>query len=297
MTLLEMTQTILEKMDSDEVNSIEDTVESIAVAREIRDTYRYITDHSEDYQKEGYGQLEGIGDRDFFNQLKIPENFVRVDEVWFNYDLTGSIPSSSGYAGDHGRSIHGQCERHCPEYLPPKEFVEYLYRSCDHSACMVKAKGTQGPFFPINTNCDPRYFTTFDEDVLFFSSVDLTFRETLHASETAIVGMMSPEFKIEDSFTPDLHADEFSYFLNEAIDACFVHFKGVSNSKAQKRARDQKVMKQNNRERIRTRQFEDARPPYGRYSRGGPIQNPYGRRNTDTTGLQRFSVLRNNRRR
>jgi hypothetical protein len=39
MTLLEMTQDILSDMDSDEVNSINDSVESLQVAQIIKTTY------------------------------------------------------------------------------------------------------------------------------------------------------------------------------------------------------------------------------------------------------------------
>jgi len=247
MTLLDLVQTILEKMDSDEVNSINDTVESHGVALEVRDSFRHITANSEDYQKEGYAQLESLSNKDFPNQLRIPDNIVRIEDLWYK----------NGYG-----------QRVCPEYMDPRTFVERQFRVFGECPTEAAAYGTTGPCFPYGADADAEYYTTFDEQTVFFDRVDLRDQETIQGRSSGIRGVIAPEFKLEDTFVPPLMVDEFPLLLNEAIDACFVHFKGVSNSKAQLRARQQKVMKQNNRDRIRTTRPPQLGPPYGRFARG-----------------------------
>lgn len=255
--MLEMTQTVLEKMDSDEVNSISDTVESVAVAAEIRDTYRAIVSNSGDYQKTGYVQLEGLSDTKRFNQMKIPDNVVEILELWLEK------PDSC-------------LERITPVYQEPSQFVETLYQATDKPTKSVPPCGQEGPCFPVGTAEDPTCYTTFDGTTVFFNAVDTSCYDTLHSNMSAARAVLLPEFRMEDGFVPDLKVSDFSHFLQESIDACFVHFKGVSNSKAQARARNQKVSRQNNRNLVGNHNNKTVGPPYGRRSRGGSLSNLQG---------------------
>jgi len=254
-TLLEMTQTVLEKMDSDEVNSIFDTVESRAVAGEIRDSFRQITANSEDYQEERYVTLEVLAEAELFNQLRLPSQVLRLEDFWLIDEY--------------------KC-RVCPEWMEPKEFVDHIFNndsqnSHNDNTVYVPAAGTKSPCFPVRTDCKPCFYTSFDGQHIFLDSLDLRNRMSLAEADIGARVVSAIEFKMEDDFLIPLNADEIPFLLNEAIDASFVHFKGVSNSKAQRRAREQKVMKQNNRERIGRQTSTLPFPPYGRHARGRKV--------------------------
>lgn len=255
MSVLEIVQTVLEKMDSDEVNTIFETVESRGVATEVRDSFRHIVSNSEDYQTEGYIQLEGLADATFYNQLRLPDNVLNIHEFWMT--------------DQNNRRI-------VLEYLPPKEFVDMLFNN--EGARQVPAAGTIGPTFPVGNCRDPEYYTTFDEKHIFLDSVDLEVNDTVHAARTGARATIAAEFRLEDDFVPPLFADEFPLLLNEVIDASFINFKGVSNSKAQSRARQQKVMKQNNRDRIQTSEPKVRTPSYGRRTHSRAIRQSPGMR-------------------
>lgn len=84
-TLLDMVQGILSKMDSDEVNSISDTVESLQVANIIRDCY---FDLIEEYDLPAHGNiitLDPFASSSYPNRLRIPENTSSID--WINYAI------------------------------------------------------------------------------------------------------------------------------------------------------------------------------------------------------------------
>lgn len=234
-TVLEMTQTILEKMDSDEINSIFDTPESIAVAGEVRDTYWSWLAGLEDRQRKELIRLESLGDDQFFNQLKVPDNVVVAETV--------------RYKIDH--------EWHTIPYVDPKVFLENSYNRSSHYTEVRAGKGNRAASLRVGTNEDPSCYTTFDNDIFIFDSVNTNIENTLQESKSGCWASVFPEFRLEDTFVPELRVDEFPGFLNDAIAACFIHFKGVSNSKSEKRARDQMVRSQNNRKRGRNRNVAD----------------------------------------
>ena len=257
-TLFELVSAILEKMESDEVNSIFDTVESTSVAGEIRDTFRNMVANREEYKRDSFTVLENVADYDHFNQLRIPDNVVNIKQIW---------KTGCDSAGDYYRREL--------TYLNPRDFVERCYKLPSGCGAVTVAQiGVEnGPCFPVLVDREPEFYTTFDDKHLFFDAVDRTETDTLKSGDIAARATLYPEFKMEDNFVPPLAVEDFPYLLNDAMDACFINFKGVSNSKAQKRARDQQVWGQNNRDRVGPHTNGTAGPPYGRYSRGGQIRD------------------------
>ena len=61
-SLIELVQRILESMDSDEVDSITDTVESLAVANIVKECYYDIISNLDLPERKDIFQLDGSGD-------------------------------------------------------------------------------------------------------------------------------------------------------------------------------------------------------------------------------------------
>jgi len=99
MTLLEMVQSIMSDMDSDEVTSISDTVESAQIASTIRDVYyQLITDQTvpEFLQLRA---LETMNLTDFpsaINYFKIPDDVTIVK--WLQYNVQQSGDTTDAYS-------------------------------------------------------------------------------------------------------------------------------------------------------------------------------------------------------
>lgn len=249
-TLLQLVQDILEKMTSDEVNSIHDTPESIAVAGEVRDSYRAITAGISDYHRKDLLSLEGVSNSKYFNQLKVPERVIEIENLW--YDVC---------SGDSTIRV-------TPDFVTPEEFLERSNCLASSSSCDIKKVQTvngSGAGLFVKTTENPSFYTSFDNRHLFFNAVNLENESALSEKNSSIWAVVSPEFKLEDSFVPLLRVDEFTHLLEESLDACFIHFKGVSHSKAQKRARHQRVRAQNNRRRVSKSPKSRNSPPYGRH--------------------------------
>ena len=231
-TLLDMTQNILSAMDSDEVNSVGDTVESLQVAEVIRETYEYITVGIDIPGRSGIIQLDASGDTARPNSMVVPSGVESVEWVRYN----GSLVT----------------------YKPPLAFIEYVVGR--GSGDEVEVIG----MLNIYNDRDPMFFTSFDDDTLVFDAYNSEEGSTLMQSKTLCWGQRSLAFEMEDDFILVLPLDMFPRLLAEAKAACFVNFKQVSNTTEERRARNQKVVNMNSRFKAGTIKPQDRLPDYGR---------------------------------
>ena len=213
MTLLEMVQDILSDMDSDEVNSISDTQEATQIAQIVKSTFYNIIDGKDFPHFYEMFQLETVGTSKP-NYLKIPDNIENVS--WVKYNTKEKVADKNRYVKI--------------KYLTPEEFVNHVdQRDSTDSKIQVI---TEFSGVPLNIFKDrpPEYFTSFDEEYIVFDNYDL-------AIENHKRGV---SFTINDSFTPDLPVQMFSYLLNEAKSTAFLTLKQMANPKAEAQSVSQK---------------------------------------------------------
>lgn len=230
MTLLEMTQNILSAMNSDEVNSISDTVESLQVAEEIRTTYNELYSNRDIAEFQSLITLEHTGDPARPNTLQLPAGVSRLK--WIKYlDYRNNNPNYNFI-----------------EYLEPEEFIQRVVEpgpSNYRTYTEVPLLSTSPITFTIATDKCPDYYTVFDgEDTLLFDSFDVLYESHLTGSNSLAWGYLEPVFELSDTFVPVLDDHLFPHFLAEAKSACFINIKEVANSKEEQRARRQLVRSQ-----------------------------------------------------
>ena len=84
MTLLDIVQDIMSDMESDDVNSIDDTVESLEVAQIVKSTYFSLIDGKDWPHLYQLFQLTASGDTDFPTHMTLPERVS--DLTWVKYN-------------------------------------------------------------------------------------------------------------------------------------------------------------------------------------------------------------------
>jgi len=231
MTLLEMTQNILSAMNSDEVNSITDTVESQQVADEIKNTYLDLYTNRDIPSLEGVINLEWTGDTDRPHTLQVPSSFVRIK--WVKY-LNFRASSNPGYQ--------------LVTYLDPEEFIKRVVElgpSDFGTYTTVPLLDTGSVEYTIATDKAPDFYTIFNNDnVLVFDSFDAAEESHLTGSNSLAWGIGDLSFNLDDDFIPPIPSSLFPHLLSEAKSACFINIKEVANSKEEQRARRQLVRSQ-----------------------------------------------------
>lgn len=236
-TVLELVQNILSAMDSDEVNSIGDTIEALQVAEVIKETYEDITVGVDIPGLEGLLELEGLQDLTRPNVLRMADNTEKID--WLRY---------------RGSEV---------TYMAPEAFVQRqmsLYSGEEEYVILVDG-------IPVKNNEKPKFYTSFNDLELFFDGYDASIENTLHKSNTMGWGKKFLTFKLEDSFVPLLPANMFPRLLSEAKSVCFLNFKQVSNQKEEQRSRRQLIRLQNDLYRTGSISPFDRLPNYGRSPR------------------------------
>lgn len=233
-TLLEMVQNILSAMDSDEVNSISDTVEAMQVAEEVKTTYEDLVSTLKIPERRSLIQLESLGDTTRPNYLKIPDNVQYVHWLRYNEEPVA--------------------------YKPPEEFINYVLET----GGSVTVSDFGGVSYNIENDLDPRYWTSFDDEYMVFSSFNQANESTLQESNTLAYADLLDPFQLSDDYIPNIDANLFPLLLSEAKASCFVNLKQVSNADVERKARRQLVRVQNDRNRSTTGAASDRLPDYGR---------------------------------
>lgn len=238
-TLLEMTQKILSDMDSEDVNSISDSVEAQQIASVIEDTYFNIIAAREIPEHQQLLKITSASDSARPTYFTYPTNCKEIVKLFYNVD------TNSGY---NYREIY---------YLTPMEFLQKQPTTTTNATVVTTSDYT----LIIPNNKMPHYYTTFDDYTIIMDSFDNTVESTLQEVKTRAYGTVYPTFTISDSFVPDLDAVMFPLLLAEAKSTCFSLFKSGSDPKVEQAARRLKSYVQN--DQYRTKQ-ENKRNKYGR---------------------------------
>jgi len=250
-THLEMVQEILSALDSDEVNSISDTVESNQVSLLLRSVFYDCAVDLGLPEHETLFELNASGDIAKPTLMFAPSNVIRIDNIKYDIKETGDTYSNH-------RAV---------EYMVFDEFLRRQNNLVGQTADvgeMVVVQNSES--FPVmyRTNKMPQYFTTTNDNGYIFDSFDSAEDTTLQKSKTMCQGVVYPTYTLSDSFTPDISPQAFSYLINRAKVRAFAELKQTQNTEAAGESRRQKIILQK-KKRITPDEPEVMKAPrYGR---------------------------------
>lgn len=239
-TLLQIVQNILSDMDSEDVNSISDSIEAEQIASVVRDVYlnmvstRMIPEHQE------LMRLVSLSDSTKPTHFQVPDGVKRIDLIRYNVKTT---------SGNEFREI---------EYIEPLTFLTLNNEGDD--VIVVNDVNGSTPIL-IRNDKMPNFYTSFDDLHIVMDSYDSAVDQILAESKTQALGHKVPTFTISDNFTPDIDAVLFPYLIAEAKSTCFSLFKSGVDQKIEQAARRQKSYMQSDMYRVKK---ENKRPYYGR---------------------------------
>ena len=217
MTLLEMVQDIMSDMDSDEINSINDTVEALQVAQIIKTTYYNIIDGKDFPFLYELFRLNASTNNLKPTHMTLPEDIIDLKTI--KYNTRKSTDTKDKYVEI--------------KYKDPQDFL-YMLDQRDSSATEVTVvTDDSGISLNIYNDTCPKYFTSFNDETLVFDAYDKLVDTTLKSSKTQCHGKRSVTFTLLDTFTPDLPVQMFTYLLAESKSTAFVTLKQMANPKAE----------------------------------------------------------------
>ena len=224
LTLLDMTQDILSDMNSDVVNSISDTPDSLQVAQILKSTYYDHIGNKNWPHLRQLTALESSVDSTKPTHMKLP---VLIKEMeWVTYNRRKSSDTRDKF--EH------------IEFLYPDEFLHKtnLYHTDGDNVDQIT--DYSGVVFNIKNDESPKFFTSFDDDYLVFNSYDSGVDSILQSSKTQALVYKEPTWNMVDTLVPDLPSEAFPALLADAKSACFLRLKQMPDQKSEQQANRQK---------------------------------------------------------
>lgn len=219
-TLLEMVQDILNDLDSDSVNSINDTVESLQVAQIIHSAFDTLIDNRNWPHLRKTVQLDEAGIITKPNYLKIPSTWKEMEAFFY----------------DKHKSGDARIQFQDVKYKEPDSFLRYISQRDSTQPTITTVSDFSGVKLLIQNNIAPSYWTSFDDQYIVTDSYDSAVDDTLQKSKTQCIAYVSPVWVHTDDAIPDLPSEAFSALLEEAKSVAFLVLKQSNNPKAEQRA-------------------------------------------------------------
>lgn len=249
-TLLEMVQRILGAMDSDEVNTIADTTESLEVARIIKECYNEIASEIVLKDKENLFHLDASTDASKPTVMYLPANVDNISKLRYNI---GQDLNDSNF-----RTL---------EYLYPEDFLDYM-NGLDPDATWVDSQTVslsgQDFQFKFRNDQSPFYWTSTDDRTIVMDAFDLAYENTLTSSRTYAYGTISPVFRFEDTYIPEISPQQFALLMAAAKAQAFGELKQTENTAAQKKERRHRILAYKTNDRVDNRTALQKHRGYGR---------------------------------
>lgn len=202
-------------MDSDEVNSINDTFESSQVASIAKTVFRNMTSNRNWPHMKKAVQLVPFSDSNYPTHMKVDKSFTEI--VFINYDVAKVNETRKYY-----KSM---------TWLEPDDFLRRVNMwdtSSDNVDVIVDPSGGD---VAVRNDRAPQYYTSFDDDVIVFDAYDKEVDDTLQSSKTQCVAYLLPNFSVIDDHKPDLPEEAMAAYIAEIKSQSFLKLKQQASEK------------------------------------------------------------------
>ena len=202
LSLLDMTQNILSALDSDPVDSIDETVEAVQVAELVKEAYFELISQRDWPFLFQLAPLQALSDTNNPTKMKIPDTWNKIK--WIKYNKT-----------------------------------EVIYMDVETFNNMVSQRVVQAGVINSNgyvINQDPQYWTSYDDQYLIFDGYNSVVDSTLQASKSSAYGTQQASWTHMDSFIPSIPEKFFPTLLAEAKSQAFVNLKQQANAREERKA-------------------------------------------------------------
>ena len=229
--LLKITQMILSAMDSDEINDISDTAESLQVVDIIETVFN-----------ENASELLYPEHEDFFElaatSATTPTILTRptnvVDMSWFKYNNSLAATTNDNFVRVNWMEVEAFIDAQNALDIDLSTVENMTFTNSESETFVYK----------IRNDIWPSYYMLIDDHYVICDAYISSEETNLQKSNTWCYGRLNPTFTRSNTFTPDIDEYNFAQFFNECKSQCFADLKQTINVKSEKKSRDGKIRTQ-----------------------------------------------------
>jgi len=256
-TLLDIVQTVLSSLDSDEVNSISDTQEAMQAAVVARTAYLNIASRSDLNETKTLFTLEPSLTGDLPTVMNRPETIQNVHWIKYNRATeTDPLPLFE---------VIG--------WLCLEDFIDRMHNidpTQPNSGSGILNVNGDAITLSWKNDVAPTYWTAYNDNIIIFDSFDSSVDSTLQKDKTLGYGEESFPFLMQDTFIPNLDEKQHQLWLNETKALAWAELKQAQHGKAEREAQKGWVNLMRTKRALPNQISElDRAPNYGRSNSGG----------------------------
>jgi hypothetical protein len=251
-TILQLVQQLGESIGSDEIDTLDETIEASEIATILEQTVTEVISRKRwEFIKDRVRQLDI---RDIastqLNTLVIPSDVTRINCLKYrdtnNADVTTFIKLT---------------------YMQPCEFIEFVQARNSADSNITAIANDDGVLINVLTDNAPTRWTSFDEENITFDAYDATLGTGNLIADSVIIADIVPVIDYTDA-TATLKVPERMETLiyNEAVSTCAIRLRQTVDPKAERVARRQHIALREQ-EHITNKDIKEAN--YARRSRSG----------------------------
>ncbi len=222
-SLLDIVQDVLNDIDSDEVNSIDDTVESAQVAQIVKSTYFAMMSSRNWPHLRKSIQLIPTSD------LAQPTHMFVKDDIkelaFINYDTKKVGETRARYETMH--------------WMEPDDFLRMTNAYNSDADNVTSIRDESQLDIQIMNDRAPTRYTSFDDKTLVFNAFDSAVESNLESTHVQAMAYVMPKWLPADDFVPDLPDEAFSALMEETKSRASLKLRQVADQKSEQESRRQ----------------------------------------------------------
>lgn len=234
MTLLQVVQDVMSDCSMDEIDSIEDTVESLQVANIVRGVWQEIQDVNDLNKRAGFFQLDATSTTSP-TVLTIPSSVSSIES--FEYDrrllLTDSV-------------LYGKVQ-----YISPTEFFRRSNSLDENDSEVELVSHSSGVTYKVHNDRHPSVFTVYNNKYVLCDAYYSTLDTNLQQSKTRCTGLVEATWSNTDTYVIDLDNSLMLLLCEKSKARVFSRLKKARDADAEKTARRLEIRAHRTKDKLR----------------------------------------------
>lgn len=233
-TLLSIVQDVMSDTSMDEVDSIEDTVDSLQVASIVKGVWLELVSLNDLPRNATFFQINATG-TSTPTVLSLPDTVQEVQSI--EYDSRSALTDPVKYVNLN--------------YVEPAEFFSRTNGLDEDDTEVELISHSSGVTYKVYNDRHPTYFTIYGGKYVLCDSYLSDLDNNLQQSKTRCLGVLEPAFTMDDAFVIELDTTMLHLLREKSTARVFARLQKMRDADSERAARRLEIRAQNTKDKLR----------------------------------------------